>query len=528
MLTDAPGVEAILVCRQLRVVTVRSAMRSVRRNVRKHGPLFLPWRLWHGVFGHFRASDRPWPAPSRRVRVEHLSSRDIHGADVLEAVRDFAPDLGVSLGAPILKRLLFGVPGRGTINLHSGTVPDFRGAPPAFWELYTGAGEIGATIHWMDDGLDTGPLLCQTRAPIYPFDSLARVEARAQELGVQALRTALAAIAKDDAPSVVQPAGGRTYRQPTVRQRLHVGAATLRRRLLRRVLNARSGARLIASLFLLVVVRPMRDAWRTARGRHPVRVFTFHRVTDLCRDGMTVSPDVFRQQMEYVRKHHDIVSLDQALAVLRSGARLRRPLAVITFDDGYRSVFESAAPVLQQLGVVGCCFICTDFVGTARRFPHDDTNAAREHFDVMDWPEIEELRRRGWSIGGHTASHVRLAACDTATQRAELQRSRTALRERLGLSDITLAYPFGGPRDITPQGVTIAHECGYAAVFSDFGGDLLPGRLPSVLGRWELGGDHDAIAWRAKIHSLDLEQFFTIRRIVRDQTQLTTTSARTA
>ena len=515
-------------CRQLRVVTVRSAMRSVRRNVRKHGLVFLPWRLWHAVFGHSRAGDRHWPAPLRHVRVDHLSSRDIHGADVLAAVRDFAPDLGVSLGAPLLKRPLFGIPAIGTINLHSGKVPDFRGAPPAFWELYTGASEIGATVHWMDDGLDTGPLLCQARAPIYPFDGLARVEARAQELGVQALRHALKAIAQDHAPIVIQPVGGTTYRQPTVRQRLGVGAATLRRRLKRRVLNARAGARLLASLFLLAVVRPVRDAWRTARGGHPVRVFTFHRVTDLCRDGMTVSPAVFRQQMEYVRKHHDIVSLDQALAVLRSGARLRRPLAVITFDDGYRSVFEGAAPVLQQLGAVGCCFICTDFVGTERRFPHDDSNPAREHLDVMDWPEIEELRRRGWSIGGHTASHVRLSACDAATQRDELLRSRTALRERLDLPEITLAYPFGGPRDITPQGVTIARECGYAAVLSDFGGDLRPGRLPSVLGRWELGGDHDAIAWRAKIHSLDLEQFFTIRRIVRDQPELTTTSARTA
>lgn len=527
VLTDARDVEAILVCRQLRVVTLASAWRSVRRNLRKHGILFVPWRVGHALVPR-RPDNRPWPAPTREAVVEHLDTADLHAPDVLARVREFRPDLGISIGAPILRRSLFELPPRGTINLHSGRIPDFRGAPPGFWELYTGAREVGATIHWMDEGLDTGPVLCQAVAPIYPFDSLGRVEARAEELAVSVLRRALASIARGEEPAVPQSSNGTTYRQPTVRQRLTLGARGIRGRLRRRVLSVRSMSRLLASMLLLGAVRPVRDFWRTLRRRHPVRVFTFHRVTDLCRDGMTVSPKVFRRQVAYIRKHHDIVSLDKAIAMLEGDTRLRRPVAVITFDDGYRSVFEGAAPVMRQLGVVGCCFVCTDFVGTDRRFAHDDTNPARAELDVMDWREVEALRAEGWTIGAHTANHVRMSACNAATQRLELERSLEALHRRLGVQRVSFAYPFGGPHDITPEGVELARRSGYVAVFSDYAGDNYAGADLHALGRWELGGDHDPVAWRSKIHSLDLEQLFTIRRLRASARPLTTTSTQTA
>jgi peptidoglycan/xylan/chitin deacetylase (PgdA/CDA1 family) len=162
--------------------------------------------------------------------------------------------------------------------------------------------------------------------------------------------------------------------------------------------------------------------------------------------------------------------------------------------------------------VVGCGFVCTDFAGTDRRFDHDATNPARQHCDVMDWDEIQRLQREGWSIGGHTANHVRLSACDPPTLARELRDCLTALRERLGLRDVALAYPFGGPQDITPAAVEQARACGYAAVLSDFDGENVPGGDLFALGRFELGGDHDPIAWRAKIHALDIEQIFLVPR----------------
>jgi folate-dependent phosphoribosylglycinamide formyltransferase PurN len=278
-----------------------------------------------------------------RVPADEIEATDIHAPEVLERVRAFAPDLGLSLGAPILKPSLFSIPTRGTLNLHCGKVPEFRGAPPAFWELWYGATSVGATMHWVDAGLDTGAIVASADAPIYPADSLAEVEARVTELGSLVFRQALAAVIRGDASSRPQPTGGATHRFPTMSQRwklsLRLASRRLRRRLAPRRLS--KAAAMSASLYLY---RPLRDVVRSLRRRHPVRVFTFHRVTWLCRDGMTVDPAAFRRQVAYIARHHDIVSLERDVALIREGARLqfgvtrsrRVQPAVAHFDDTVR------------------------------------------------------------------------------------------------------------------------------------------------------------------------------------------------
>ncbi|MBI1722490.1 MAG: polysaccharide deacetylase family protein [Gemmatimonadetes bacterium] len=500
-----PGLEAVLICRRLRPHGVQNALESVRRNVKKHGLIFVPYRL--GVLALSvlrrlvaRPADRAEANPG--VPVEVIEAPDIHAPGVQERVRAWRPDLGLSIGAPILRRSLFGIPARGTINLHGGKVPDYRGMPPGFWELYTGAGEIGATVHWVDDGLDTGSVIRQAVAPIYPTDSLARVVARSEELAAAVLTDALRALARGDAPGTPQPIGGRSFRRPTLRQRLQLAMRLRARNLRWRLGSVRYLARTALTLGWLWLVRPLRDLVRTIRGRHPVRVFTYHRVTDLCRDGMTVPASVLRRQVAYLAKHHRVVSLEEGLRLLADGTRLTRPVAVITFDDGYRSVNEQARPVLEERGLAGCCFVTTDLLGTDRRLAHDEESPVREHLALMSWDAIADLRGAGWSVGGHTATHVRLSACDDGELREELERSLAALRNRLGLQTAAMAYTFGQPDDITADGVRAVRACGYAACFSDFGGENFAGDDLFALKRIELGGDHDALAWRGRVHGL--------------------------
>ena len=65
---------------------------------------------------------------------------------------------------------------------------------------------------------------------------------------------------------------------------------------------------------------------------------------------MTVSPGVFRRQVRYILKNHEVVSMEEALALLRRPVRLRNPVAVFTFDDGYRSVHQHAWPTITLEG----------------------------------------------------------------------------------------------------------------------------------------------------------------------------------
>ena len=501
----APTVSEVLVCRALRDRSPHTVLTRLRRNIAKHGLIFIPYRAGVLLRTLLRGARRTLPSlppEGRTTPVEVLESPDIHAPDVIERVRDWRPELGISIGAPILRPQLFRIPTRGTINMHLGAVPDFRGAPPGFWELMFGADEVGATVHWIDEGLDTGRVIASSRAPIYPSDVLERVEARAAELGRLLLARVLEQLATTQVAGEPQPQGGRTNRLPTVRERFRLWRR-LRVRALRRALTPRHAAK-VAAYCLARLYRPLRDVVRTAAVRHPVRVFTFHRVTHLCRDSMTVTPEVFAAQVRGILDSHDVVSVSDALEALERGARLRRPLAVLTFDDGYRSVFDHAFPIMRELGVPGCCFASTALVGTDRRFEHDATNPVRPYLEVMGWEQLQMLVRHGWVIGGHTANHARLSECPPDRLAVELGDPVRALRGALGATEIPMAYPYGQQEDVTPAVLESLPSYGYRACFSNFGGENFVPADPLRLVRIELGGDHETLFWKLRVHGIDL------------------------
>lgn len=504
IITASPYVDRILICQQTKAGGRRAALRSLRRNLRKHGVLFIPYRLWAVVGERHRHVPVPVRFGARDVPVERIEATSIHADDVLAAVRAWAPDIGLSIGAPILREPLFAIPRFGTINVHCGEVPAFRGAPPGFWEIVVGAERIGATVHRVEAGLDTGRILAQATAPIYASDTTETAAARAFELGERVFERAFAQLCvAPDTAGVPQPEGGHTFRSPLVSQRMRVGARLLGRRV-SRAFSPRILTKRLTATVLLSVVRPIRDLVRTARGRHPVRVFNFHRVTDLCRDGMTVSPATFAEQVAYIRRRHNVVPLEQAIDALRSGKRLRRPLAVIGFDDAYRSVFTHGAPILRAHGIAATCFVSTGLAGTDRRFEHDADLPIRDMCDVMSWEELQALTDEGWSLGGHTVNHVRLSACSPDEVRRELADSKAELARRFGVRDVTLAYPFGATTDISEEARDTARQLGYVACFGNYGGENFPGDDLFRLRRSDMGANHDRMMWKLYANGFDL------------------------
>ncbi len=151
---------------------------------------------------------------------------DLHSAESIEAVRQFAPDLGVIAGTYVLRPELFALPRLGSINLHSGKVPEYRGAAPAFWELFNGETEVGITIHRVEPSLDSGAVL---RQELFPLDSapdgdpMAYVEEYRRTVlrpnGVRLLVETVADImAGRERPAVQDATRARTYRTPDHRQ----------------------------------------------------------------------------------------------------------------------------------------------------------------------------------------------------------------------------------------------------------------------------------------------------------------------
>ncbi|OYV30116.1 MAG: polysaccharide deacetylase, partial [Thiomonas sp. 20-64-5] len=142
----------------------------------------------------------------------------------------------------------------------------------------------------------------------------------------------------------------------------------------------------------------LRNAWRPG-----LRILMYHRVAQLAAyDQLTVSPERFAQQMQELAQH-EVVSLQDGLRALQSGA-LRKPLIAVTFDDGYLDNLTEALPVLRRYRIPATIFITTQFCDQALRHPrYGSQGAQRLH---LDWDEVAALAREpGITIGSHTLTH---------------------------------------------------------------------------------------------------------------------------
>ncbi|HEV8356796.1 MAG TPA: methionyl-tRNA formyltransferase [Gemmatimonadales bacterium] len=113
-------------------------------------------------------------------------------AALTEALRASGAHLGVSVNWPFRLRLetLAALPG-GILNVHGGDLPRYRGNAPFAWAILQGEATAGFTVHLMDEGLDTGPIVLQRQVPILPEthvgDLLRALAATAPEMMVEAV-----------------------------------------------------------------------------------------------------------------------------------------------------------------------------------------------------------------------------------------------------------------------------------------------------------------------------------------------------
>ena len=113
---------------------------------------------------------------------------------------------------------------------------------------------------------------------------------------------------------------------------------------------------------------------------------------------------------------------------------------VFTFDDGYRSVFTEAFPILRKYGFVGAAYLVTDYVGQENGW-HDP--ALEPRVPLLTWDDAAALTAAGWEIGSHGRTHRSFTRLTPSEQEAELAGSRAAIAEHLGRSPATFAYPYG-------------------------------------------------------------------------------------
>ena len=514
-----PGVAVSGVVFDRGVFTLKTRLRRFWKRGRRDGLLYLAGRVL-GILAA-RASRpfrRPFdPDPIRRaifpdearslpdlcarhgiplVTVGSLNSEEAQGH-----LARMGADLGLVIGTRILKRQTFAIPRLGSLNVHKGKVPEYRGQPPAFWELYRGEKQAGVTIHVVEAKLDAGDVVREGAVPITATDTEHSVKLKLDELAADLLAEAVEDIAAGRATSrAQQPSAVPPFTTPTRAQR-----AVLDRRLGTAPEPALKQTLKRAFYRVCLTGGPvwLRNVWLRLGRRTRCTVLLYHRVNDTSRDKLTTSVDRFIEHLAMLRRRYPVVTLQAAREALAAGHYLGPNVVVITFDDGYADNYECAAPILEHFRLPATFFVTAGLVGTSRPFAHD----ARfpHHFRTLTWDQVEGLAARGFGIGSHGMTHANLARCPLEEARREIVESRDLIVRRLGAPVTCFAYPFGGREDVSPAVIGEIKAAGYEMIASAYGGVNLDRLDPSNVVRIGVSDAYDTWALRAEIEGISLQ-----------------------
>ena len=216
--------------------------------------------------------------------------------------------------------------------------------------------------------------------------------------------------------------------------------------------------------------------------------------------------DRFARHMDHLRRTARPITLEAALDAFEGRSALPERAALITFDDGHRSVYDVAMPILGERGFPAVVFVIAGVIGSERPFwwtevidlanrggtvaglgdrsPQDLVRTLKRVPDQRRAEAIEALRRTasaeaapvaqltgaelrslesaGIAIGNHTWSHPSLPRCSPDVVRREIVDAHESLRGILGHGPEAFAYPYGDA-DGTAAACLRGH--GYRAAF---------------------------------------------------------------
>jgi peptidoglycan/xylan/chitin deacetylase (PgdA/CDA1 family)/folate-dependent phosphoribosylglycinamide formyltransferase PurN len=461
---------------------------KLKRNLKKHGILYVPWRIIrfiNDLFGKriYGLVEKIFLGPQLDENlfsacsdcgINLYETNDIHSDEGIKFLGSLNSDVLVVCGTGILRRPVFSLPTIGTVNLHQGKVPEYRGAPPGFWEVWNQEKEVGVTIHFVNEGVDTGDVVLQELIPIFEYDDLHSIQIKLDEVSLSLYPEAVKQIAAGSYMRIKQPQNtGKQYFFPTLTQRVRLFFKIKKKQFSTFAFIKTIAKKVIFLLFLLLIW--IRDSYLRKKGKNILSILYFHRVTNICKDGMTIDLEAFEKQIRFAKKHYHILSAEMIsdwIETENEGDNLKgRKGILITFDDGYEDNFINALPILKRYSCPAIFFVSTGFIGNEKQFDHDSKLYPQLTFKKMSWEQLKCAASFGIELGIHTDKHADLGALSLEEAIKEIKTSTEKYQYHLGKKPFLMSYPFGGRENITKEIIDyIKKDKVITALFSAYGG----------------------------------------------------------
>ena len=211
----------------------------------------------------------------------------------------------------------------------------------------------------------------------------------------------------------------------------------------------------------------LRNFFLTRGGAPLVRFVTYH-------DIPAENAGNFAATLRHLQRTANVVSIDDYFLGRLSEERTN---VVITFDDGYRSWRTIAVPVLRQLRLPATFFISSGLLEASKSDQvrcADACTPVEAACERLSEQDVREMANYGFTIGGHTVSHVNLGAItDPAVLAREITDDRQALESITGKEIRYFAYPCGVFRNVHHDLVPLLKQAGYRGAVT-----VVPGLNP--------------------------------------------------
>lgn len=160
---------------------------------------------------------------------------------------------------------------------------------------------------------------------------------------------------------------------------------------------------------------------------------------DIYRVDLSVSPDAFRQQMQFLRENgYTPIDFYELSTAIVNHTELPEKPVLLTFDDGYLDNYEEAFPILQENGFKGTFFVVSEFIDQGRE-------------GYMNWSMIEEMSRAGQRIESHSRTHPDLTSKDRDGLVWEILGAQETIAAHIGYRPRYFCYPGGTYNEATIQ-----------------------------------------------------------------------------
>ncbi|MGB5981055.1 MAG: polysaccharide deacetylase family protein [Nonlabens sp.] len=154
---------------------------------------------------------------------------------------------------------------------------------------------------------------------------------------------------------------------------------------------------------------------------------------------------IFEQFLVYLSKIGNLISMDQALANLKSERKLYdRPEITLTFDDGFEECFHIIAPLLEKFNTLGTFFVNSNYVDSSSEYQNYFNERIKTFTKKpMSWQQIKALHLRGHTIGSHTSDHKNLAEINLGELNRQIIDDKKKIESELDHECNHFAWPYG-------------------------------------------------------------------------------------